>query len=64
VLGAAGGWLGLAVSYEVSIDHDIRLAAGATIVVVLVGLFLVAAALAPLRRRLTRSRVAAAEGAR
>ena len=51
VLGAAGGWLGLAVSYEVSVDHGVRLAAGATIVVVLVGLFLVAAALAPLRRR-------------
>ena len=60
VLGAAGGWLGLAVSYEVSIEHDIRLAAGATIVVVLVGLFLVAAALAPLRRRLARDRVAEA----
>ncbi|MGH2815253.1 MAG: metal ABC transporter permease, partial [Actinomycetota bacterium] len=50
LLGAAGGWLGLAVSYEVSVDHGIRLAAGATIVVVLVGLFLVAAALAALRR--------------
>jgi manganese/iron transport system permease protein len=50
-LGAAGGWLGLAVSYEVSVDHGVRLAAGATIVVVLVGLFLVAAALTPLRRR-------------
>ena len=51
LLGAAGGWLGLAVSYEVSVDHDLRLAAGATIVVVLVGLFLLAAALAALRRR-------------
>ena len=48
LLGAAGGWLGLAVSYEVSVDHGIRLAAGATIVVVLVGLFLLAAALAAL----------------
>jgi manganese/iron transport system permease protein len=54
-LGALGGWLGLAASYEVSVDHDLRLAAGATIVVVLVGLFLVAAALAPLRRRLARA---------
>ena len=54
LLGAAGGWLGLAVSYEVSVDHDLRLAAGATIVVVLVGLFLVAAAVAPLRRRWAR----------
>jgi len=57
LLGAAGGWLGLAISYEVSVDHDLRLAAGATIVVVLVGLFLVAAAVAPLRRRLGRDRV-------
>src|SRR4029453_18729687 len=65
LLGAAGGWLGLAVSYEVSVDHDLRLAAGATIVVVLVGLFLLAAVVAPLRRRLAaRSRVAAAEAPR
>jgi manganese/iron transport system permease protein len=54
LLGAAGGWLGLAASFEVSVDHDLRLAAGATIVVVLVGLFLLAAALAPLRRRWAR----------
>jgi manganese/iron transport system permease protein len=52
LLGAAGGWLGLAASYEVSVGHGIRLAAGATIVVVLVGLFLLAAAVAPLRRHL------------
>jgi manganese/iron transport system permease protein len=56
LLGAAGGWLGLAVSYEVSVDQNLRLAAGATIVVVLVGLFLLAAALVPLRRRLARRR--------
>jgi manganese/iron transport system permease protein len=54
LLGAAGGWLGLAVSYEVSIDHDLRLAAGATIVVVLVVMFLLAAAVAPLRRWVPR----------
>jgi len=59
LLGAAGGWLGLAVSYEVSIDHGVRLAAGATIVVVLVALFLLAAALAPLRRRRARATAAA-----
>ena len=52
----AGGWLGLAVSYEVSVNQDLRLAAGATIVVVLVGLFLLAAAVAPLRRRWARRR--------
>jgi manganese/iron transport system permease protein len=53
LLGAAGGWLGLAVSYEVSVDRDLRLAASATIVVVLVAMFLLAAALAPLRRRMS-----------
>lgn len=51
-LGALGGWLGLAVSYEVSVDHGVRLASGATIVVVLVAMFALAAAAAPLRRRL------------
>jgi manganese/iron transport system permease protein len=51
-LGALGGWLGLATSYEVSVGHGVRLAAGATIVVVLVALFVLAAAAAPLRRRL------------
>jgi manganese/iron transport system permease protein len=54
LLGAAAGWLGLAVSFEVSDDHGLRLAAGATIVVVLVGLFFLAAAVAPLRRRWAR----------
>ena len=53
-LGALGGWLGLAASYEVSVDHGIRLAAGATIVVVLVVGFALAAAVAPLRRALAR----------
>ena len=50
-LGALGGWLGLAVSYEVSVDHGVRLASGATIVVVLVVLFALAAAAVPFRRR-------------
>ena len=58
VLGAAGGWIGLAISYEVSVDRGIRLAAGATVVVVLVAAFLAAAALAPLARRLAASRAA------
>ncbi|HEX8133503.1 MAG TPA: metal ABC transporter permease [Actinomycetes bacterium] len=53
-LGALGGWLGLAASYEVSVDRGIRLAAGATIVVVLVVGFALAAAVAPLRRRIGR----------
>jgi manganese/iron transport system permease protein len=51
LLGALGGWLGLAASYEVSVDRGVRLASGATIVVVLVALFGLAAAVAPLRRR-------------
>jgi manganese/iron transport system permease protein len=57
-LGVLGGWLGLAASYEVSVDRGIRLAAGATIVVVLVVGFALAAAVAPLRRVFAR-RVAA-----
>jgi manganese/iron transport system permease protein len=59
LLGAVGGWVGLAVSYVVSVDHGVRLAAGATIVVVLVVLFALAAAAAPLLRR-RRSTEAAA----
>jgi manganese/iron transport system permease protein len=43
-LGALGGWVGLAISYEASLQRGVRLAAGATIVVVLVGFFLVALA--------------------
>jgi manganese/iron transport system permease protein len=54
LLGAVGGWLGLAVSYEVSVDHDLRLASSATIVVVLVALFLAAAAVPSLRRLAAR----------
>jgi manganese/iron transport system permease protein len=53
-LGALGGWLGLAISYEVSVDQGVRLASGATIVVVLVALFLAAASIAPLRRLAAR----------
>jgi manganese/iron transport system permease protein len=53
-LGALGGWLGLAVSYDVSVQRGVRLAAGATIVVVLVGFFLLALAVGPGRRGLAR----------
>jgi manganese/iron transport system permease protein len=55
-LGALGGWLGLGISYEVSIQRGVRLAAGATIVVVLVGFFVVALAAEPGRRALARRR--------
>jgi len=53
-LGALGGWVGLAVSYEASIQRGVRLAAGATIVVVLVGFFVVALGAGPGRRALAR----------
>ncbi len=51
-LAALGGWLGLGISYEVSVNHGVRLAAGATIVVVLVALFALAALAAPALQRL------------
>lgn len=35
VAGALAAWIGLAISYEASIDHGLRLASGATIVLVL-----------------------------
>jgi hypothetical protein len=50
-LGALGGWVGLAISYEASLQRGVRLAAGATIVVVLVGFFLVALAASALTDR-------------
>jgi manganese/iron transport system permease protein len=53
-LGALGGWLGLAISYDVSIQRGVRLAAGATIVVVLVACFLVALAVGPGRQAVAR----------
>jgi manganese/iron transport system permease protein len=53
-LGALGGWLGLAISYDASIQRGVRLASGATIVVVLVACFIVALAVGPGRRALGR----------
>jgi manganese/iron transport system permease protein len=41
VIGMLGGWLGLVTSYEASIGHDVRLAAGATVVLVLVAFYAV-----------------------
>jgi manganese/iron transport system permease protein len=51
-LGALGGYLGLAISYELSLQRGVRLASGATIVVVLVLFFLLALAAGPGRRAL------------
>jgi manganese/iron transport system permease protein len=43
-IGALAGWLGLAVSYEASVNHGLRLASGATVVLALVASYAVAAA--------------------
>jgi len=40
-VGAVGGWVGLAVSYEASLHHGLRLASGATVVTLLTVLFIV-----------------------
>jgi manganese/iron transport system permease protein len=45
-IGALAGWLGLAASYEASVGHGLRLASGATVVLVLVVLYGVAAGVA------------------
>ena len=58
VIGALGGWLGLVISYDASIHYDVRLAAGATTVVVLTVVFAaVAVAFALVRRRSARQAV-------
>jgi len=48
-IGALGGWLGLAASYEASVNHGLRLASGATVVLALVALYAVAAAVGAVR---------------
>jgi manganese/iron transport system permease protein len=50
LLGALGGWFGLATSFAASVDHGVRLASGATVVLALVGLYLLALALSAARR--------------
>jgi manganese/iron transport system permease protein len=63
LIGALGGWLGLAVSYEASVHHDLRLASGGTVVLVLVVLYGVAALAGAVRRRvgLGRARLGSPE---
>jgi manganese/iron transport system permease protein len=43
-IGVLSGWVGLVVSYRASVDHDLRLASGATIVLVMTVVFVVALA--------------------
>jgi manganese/iron transport system permease protein len=54
----AAGWFGLALSYDVSLHHDVRLASGPTIVVVLTAVFAVVA-LGQVARRAMQQRGAA-----
>jgi len=49
-VGATGGWLGLVVSWEVSVHHGVRLGSGATVVLAMVGLYALALAVAGVRR--------------
>ncbi|KLL11420.1 metal ABC transporter permease [Protofrankia sp. BMG5.30] len=51
LFGMLGGWLGLAASYEASINHGVRLASGATVVLALVVFYLLALGVGPLVRR-------------
>jgi manganese/iron transport system permease protein len=44
------GWLGLVASWQASVNHGLRLASGATVVLVLVLLYAVAAAIATVRK--------------
>jgi manganese/iron transport system permease protein len=52
--GGLAGWLGLAASYQASVYHGLRLASGATVVLVLVGLYALASGVAAARRGLAR----------
>ena len=57
-IGVLGGWLGLVISYDASVNHDVRLGSGATVVLVLVALYAVAAVAAFARGR-ARARLGA-----
>lgn len=50
LIGVVAAWAGLAISYDASVRSDVRLAAGATIVVVLTALFAVIGAVAAVWR--------------
>jgi manganese/iron transport system permease protein len=51
-LGALAGWAGLAISYDASIHHGLRLASGGTVVLVLITCYLGALVAGTIRRRL------------
>ncbi|ADG87102.1 anchored repeat-type ABC transporter permease subunit [Thermobispora bispora] len=56
LIGAAGGWLGLVVSWEASIGYGLRLASGGTVVLVLVAMYGLAQAAGLVRRRVRLGR--------
>lgn len=62
LFGMASGWIGLLVSYQVSVDHGIRLATGATVVLVLVAGYLLALAATAARARSRRAAPGALPG--
>ena len=62
-IGALGGWLGLAASYEASVNHGLRLASGATVVLALVALYAVAALVGAARSSARRGRAGVGGGA-
>ncbi len=58
-IGAVAAWLGLVISYDASVHHGVRLAAGATIVVVLTAFFALVAITQTVRSGLARKRTLA-----
>jgi manganese/iron transport system permease protein len=50
LVAAASGWIGLAISWDASVHHDVNLPAGATVVVLLTAVFVVVAAARALGR--------------
>jgi manganese/iron transport system permease protein len=63
LLGALGGWAGLAISYDASLRHGLGLASGGTVVLVLVALHLAALTAAAAGRRFHAARRHTTRGA-
>jgi manganese/iron transport system permease protein len=58
-LACAAGWVGLGLSYDASVHHDVRLAAGATIVVLLTAVFIAVTGWVSVAEKLGKRRAAA-----
>ena len=59
LIGALGGWVGLVIAWDASVNHDVRLAPGATVVVVLTAVFAAAAIATSVARRVSLRRAIA-----